>query len=248
MSVGIDIGTSTTQLVLSRLTVENRANPFSVPRMDITHREILYRSAIHFTPLTDEVTIDARGVRDIVAAEYRKAGIDRKQVETGAVIITGETARKENAAQVLAALSDFAGDFVVSAAGPDLESVLAAKGVECDKLSESKQGKVLNFDVGGGTANLAFFDKGELIATGCYDIGGRLVRCGGRIDYVAPVLEGRFPGVARGALPDKDALTAAVTDMAPTLAQAAGLLSRAMAITPAGSTSPTTHRIILAGS
>lgn len=223
LSVGIDIGTSTTQLVLSRLTVENRANPFSVPRLDITNREILYRSPIHFTPLADPVTIDADRVRDIVAEEYRRAGIAREEVETGAVIITGETARKENARQVLDALSDFAGDFVVATAGPDLESVLAARGAGADRESEVRYGTVLNFDVGGGTANLALFDKGELAATGCYDIGGRLVRYRDQIDYVAPVLESRFPGVNRGEVPDKAALQAAVTDMAQTLAQAAGL-------------------------
>jgi len=226
LSVGIDIGTSTTQLIFSRLTVENRANPFSVPRLDITHREILYRSPIHFTPLADEVTIDAEQVREIVDREYRAAGIDRAEVETGAVIITGETARKENAAQVLSALSDFAGDFVVATAGPDLESVLAARGAGADELSRQRHGTVLNFDVGGGTANLALFACGELAATGCYDIGGRLVRYGENIDYVAPVLQSRFPGVERGMPPDKAALQRAVTDMAQTLAQAAGLLPR----------------------
>lgn len=223
LSVGIDIGTSTTQLVLSRLTVENQSNPFSIPRMAITGREVVYRSAIHFTPLLDEKTIDAEGVRSIVAEEYRKAGIDRGKVETGAVIITGETARKENAAQVLTALSAFAGDFVVATAGPDLESILAARGAGADVLSREKRCSVLNFDVGGGTANLALFDKGSLKATGCYDIGGRLVRYGARIDYVAPVLTGRFPGVEVGAIPDKAALEAVCRDMAQTLAQAAGL-------------------------
>ena len=49
-------------------------------------------------------------------------------LRTGAVIITGETARKENANEVLEALSDLAGDFVVATAGPDLESILAARG------------------------------------------------------------------------------------------------------------------------
>lgn len=223
LSVGIDIGTSTTQLVLSRLTIENQANPFSVPRVAITGREIVYRSAVHFTPLFDERTIDAERVRAIVAEEYRKAGIERDQVETGAVIITGETARKENAAQVLSVLSEFAGDFVVATAGPDLESILAARGAGADRLSEEKHGSVLNFDVGGGTANLALFDRGRLAATGCYDIGGRLIRYGDRIDYVAPVLEGRFPGVERGAPPDRKALEGAAEDMAAVLAQAAGL-------------------------
>ena len=119
-SVGIDIGTSTTQLVISHLTLENRASPFTVPRVAITEREIVYRSAIHFTPLLSDTVIDADGVRAIVEAEYQQAGLRREDVETGAVIITGETARKENARAVLAALSEFAGDFVVATAGPDL--------------------------------------------------------------------------------------------------------------------------------
>ena len=101
LSVGIDIGTSTTQLVLSKLTLENQSNPFSVPRIVITDKQVVYRSGIHFTPLLDERTIDAQGVRDIVEREYRSSGYDKSQVQTGAVIITGETARKENARQVL---------------------------------------------------------------------------------------------------------------------------------------------------
>ena len=95
LSVGIDIGTSTTQLVISRLTLENRANPFSVPRVDIARREVLYRSGIHFTPLQSDTVIDAEGVRNIVAEEYRSSGFDKAAIDTGAVIITGETARKE---------------------------------------------------------------------------------------------------------------------------------------------------------
>ena len=93
LSVGIDIGTSTTQLVISRLTLENRANPFSVPRVAIAGREVLYRSAIHFTPLLSDTVIDAQGVRAIVEEEYRKSGFDKGEIATGAVIITGETAR-----------------------------------------------------------------------------------------------------------------------------------------------------------
>ncbi len=224
LSVGIDIGTSTTQLILSRLTLQNQAASFLVPRVAITEREILYRSPIWFTPLLDRKTIDAEGVRAIVEGEYRRAGVDRGAIETGAVIITGETARKENAAQVLAALSEFAGDFVVATAGPDLESILAARGAGTDKLSEEKGAAVLNFDVGGGTANLALYEGGRLREVTCLDIGGRLVRYGQSIDYVAPVLEGRFPGVETGRLPDKGALSAVAKDMAETLAQAAGLL------------------------
>lgn len=83
LSVGIDIGTSTTQLILSRLTLANRANPFSVPRIAIEDREVLYRSGIHFTPLLSDTVIDAEGVRTIVAEEYRKSGFAPEQVDTG---------------------------------------------------------------------------------------------------------------------------------------------------------------------
>lgn len=73
-SVGIDVGTSTTQLILSRLTVENRANAYAVPDFTIGDREILYRSPIHFTPLRSATELDAAGIRQIVAEEYRLAG------------------------------------------------------------------------------------------------------------------------------------------------------------------------------
>ena len=127
-SIGLDVGTTTTQLIVSELTIENKASAFSVPEMEITGRKILYKSPIHFTPLLRDDLVDGDGIRAIVTAEYAKAGIRRETVDTGAVIITGETSRKENARTVLHALSDFAGDFVVATAGPDLESALAAKG------------------------------------------------------------------------------------------------------------------------
>ena len=125
-SVGLDVGTTTTQLIVSQLQVENRASSFAVPEMEITGREVLYRGPVQFTPLLDDAHVDGQAIRRMVTAEYEKAGIGRKDVDTGAIIITGETSRKENAKAVLDALSDFAGEFVVATAGPDLESVLAA--------------------------------------------------------------------------------------------------------------------------
>ena len=140
LSVGLDVGTTSTQLILSELTVENRASAFSVPEMEIADRKILYRSPIHFTPLLDASHMDGNALREIVEAEYRAASITRESVDTGAIIITGETSRKENARTVLNALADLAGDFVVATAGPDLESVLAAKGSGAVACSE-KTGK-----------------------------------------------------------------------------------------------------------
>lgn len=176
LSVGIDIGTSTTQLVFSNITIENTASSFSVPRIKIVDKEIIYRSNIHFTPLIDQRKIDGNKVREIIASEYSRAGITAKDVKTGAVIITGDTARKENANEVLQNLSGFAGDFVVATAGPDLESIIAGRGAGADKVSDEENAYVVNIDIGGGTSNLALFNNGELADTGCLDIGGRLIK------------------------------------------------------------------------
>ena len=191
LSVGIDLGTSTTQLVFSRLKVENMAGNYAVPKMVITEKQVCYRSQIHFTPLLDETRIDFGKIREIVEKEYGQAGVSKEQIDTGAVIITGETARKENAQEVLRALSGFAGDFVVATAGPDLESVISGKGAGADLYSKEHRTTVVNVDVGGGTSNLAVFQNGETVDTGCMDIGGRLIKVdreSGIITYIAPKL------------------------------------------------------------
>ncbi|NOH16457.1 ethanolamine ammonia-lyase reactivating factor EutA [Clostridium cochlearium] len=176
LSVGIDIGTSTTQLVFSKITIENTAGNFSVPRVNIVDKKIIYRSSIYFTPLSTQNKIDKDKVKEIVKDEYKKAGVSIRDVKTGAVIITGETARKENANDVLQTLSGFAGDFVVATAGPDLESIIAGRGAGADKVSYDENAYVANIDIGGGTSNIALFKNGELIDTGCMDIGGRLIK------------------------------------------------------------------------
>ena len=189
-SVGLDVGTTSTQMIFSELTIENRASSFAVPEMEIARRKILYKSPVHFTPLMDESHVDGAALRKIVVEEYRKAGVAREEVDTGAVIITGETSRKENARAVLSALSDFAGDFVVATAGPDLESVLAAKGAGAVDFSEQTGKPVLHMDIGGGTSNLAFIRDGKIVETTCLNVGGRLLKFdkGGIVTYVSPAL------------------------------------------------------------
>ena len=189
LSVGLDVGTTTTQLVLSRLTVENRASSFSVPDMEITRRKILYKSPVHFTPLVRDELVDGEAIKQIVEQEYKNAGITREQVDTGAVIITGETSRKENAETVLRQLSGFAGDFAVATAGPDLESVLAAKGAGAVAWSEKTGKTVLHMDIGGGTCNMALIENGNVVKTGCLNVGGRLIKhTKGKITYVSPAI------------------------------------------------------------
>ena len=192
LSVGLDVGTTSTQMILSELVIENHAGSFSVPQMQIAERKILYKSPVHFTPLLDESHVDGEKLKQLVQQEYAVAGIRRDQVDTGAVIITGETSRKENAEAVLEALSDFAGDFVVATAGPDLESVLAAKGSGAVDFSEETGKTVLHMDIGGGTSNLALIRDGEIEETGCLNVGGRLLKFdeNGFVTYTSPVLNG----------------------------------------------------------
>ena len=192
LSVGLDVGTTSTQLVVSQLLVENMAAGFAVPEMEIRSREVLYRSPVYFTPLVEEKLVNGHEIRRIVEEEYQKAGISREQVDTGAIIITGETSRKENARTVLSALEELAGDFVVATAGPDLESVLAAKGAGAVEYSAQTGKTVLHMDIGGGTSNLALIREGEIRQTGCLNVGGRLVKFSetGTVSYLSPVLSG----------------------------------------------------------
>ncbi len=190
VSVGLDVGTTTTQLIVSKLVVQNQASAFSVPKMEITHREILYKSPVYTTPLQSSTLVDGSALRELVAREYENAGITRSTVDTGAVIITGETSRKENARTVLENLSEYAGDFVVATAGPDLESVLAARGAGAVASSEGTT--LLHMDIGGGTSNLAYIQDGKILCTGCLNVGGRLLKFdqNRHITYLSPELEG----------------------------------------------------------
>ena len=195
LSVGLDVGTTSSQMILSELTVENQAGAFSVPQMEIAQRKILYRGDVHFTPLLGGDRVDAAALRQLIEEDSRKAGIRRKDVDTGAIIITGETSRKENARTVLSEMSGFAGDFVVATAGPHLESVLAAKGSGAVAYSQRTGERVLHMDIGGGTSNLALIEDGKIVRTGCLNVGGRLLKLDemGIATYVSPVLEGIYP-------------------------------------------------------
>lgn len=189
LSVGIDIGTTTSQVIFSRLTIENKAAVSRVPSISITEKEIIYRSDIYITPLIDHFTIDGNALAKIVDSEYEKAGVNKKDITVGAVIITGESSRKENSKEVVNALGELAGDFVVASAGPDLEGIIAGRGSGASDLSKEKRCIVANIDVGGGTSNIAIFDDGVCIDTACFDIGGRQIKFEKhslKVNYIAP--------------------------------------------------------------
>jgi ethanolamine utilization protein EutA len=182
------VGTTTTQLIFSRLNLQDVSRPGQIPRINITDRKVIYQSPIVFTPLLDFETIDADKLNEIVRREYSAAGVDPSQVETGAVIITGETAKKKNADEILRALSGLAGEFVVSVAGPNVESLIAGKGAGAGEYSQKNYATVTNVDIGGGSANSATFRTGNLIGAAAMNYGGRILmvdNATGRVTHIA---------------------------------------------------------------
>ena len=188
LSVGVDVGTTTTQVIFSRLNLQDVSRAGQIPRINITDRKVIYQSPIVFTPLIDAETIDADQLNQIVRSEYVNAGVDPSQVETGAVIITGETAKKKNADEILRALSGLAGEFVVSVAGPNVESLIAGKGAGAAEYSQTNYATVTNVDIGGGSANSATFRVGDLIGAAAMNYGGRILEiehATGRVRHIA---------------------------------------------------------------
>jgi len=175
-SVGIDIGTTTTQFVVSLLTVKNIAPGSLVPRLAITDKEVTYRSQIHLTPIDDNNRVDTEKIFAIIGSEFKRAGVTPEEIDTGAVIITGETAKKENAKSISAKVAGFAGDFVVATAGGKLEAIIAGKGSGAADLSRRDFKTIANIDIGGGTANVGIFKNGKAIDSCCINTGGRLLR------------------------------------------------------------------------
>lgn len=175
-SAGIDIGTSTTQILFSELEVVETEVFGMPPRIEIVDKKVDYRSQIYLTPLKKEDEIDGEALAVLIENAYNEAGVMPDALDTGAMIITGESARKRNAEEVMMALSKFIGQFVVAAAGPELESILAGKGSGAMLLSEKNDEVTVNVDIGGGTSNICFFRGGKVLTCGCMDIGGRLIK------------------------------------------------------------------------
>ncbi|PWK09663.1 ethanolamine ammonia-lyase reactivating factor EutA [Tumebacillus permanentifrigoris] len=175
ISVGLDIGSSTTKLVISRLYLENVARFGGMPRVQVVQRTVFHQSRMFQTPLRTPDEVDIPAIQELLAAEYAVAGIVPTDVGSGAVIITGETATRTNAKAVVASLAERAGAFVVATAGPDLEGILAGRGARAAQWSEDTRRTVVNVDIGGGTANLAVFTNGVVVGTCTLHIGGKML-------------------------------------------------------------------------
>ena len=171
-SVGIDIGSTTTQLVFSKLSlgfVEEKH------KFDIVDREVTYLSEISLTPFHEDYTIDSEQLREILTVAYSSAGYKAEDIDTGAIIITGVAALRHNAAKILELFSGQMGRFVVATAGPNYEAILAAHGSGAVELSDRRLKTVMNVDVGGGTTKIAVIRRGEVVETASLFVGARHV-------------------------------------------------------------------------
>lgn len=169
-SVGVDIGSSTSHLLFSRIVMKRSDNLYVVKS-----REILFESAVMLTPYKDDTAIDANALRPFIAEQYRLAGIGRDEVDAGALILTGLAVRRRNARAIGELFADEAGRFVAVSAGDALEAALVAWGSGAVTLSANGP-TVMNVDIGGGTSKIAVCINGAIADRTVVDVGARIIR------------------------------------------------------------------------
>jgi ethanolamine utilization protein EutA len=172
-TVGIDIGSSGTQVIFSRVHLRRLAEDLT-SRYYVVSRETLFQSPVALTPYQSEQRIDDEKLGAIIDDAYIAAGLHPDNIDTGVVILTGEALRRENAQGIAAVLSEQGGEFVTATAGHHMESMLAAYGSGAARVSSDEAKRILNIDIGGGTTKLGLVDNGKVIATAAVHIGGRL--------------------------------------------------------------------------
>jgi ethanolamine utilization protein EutA len=177
LSVGVDVGSSGTQVAFSRLHLQRRGQDLT-SRYVVVQREAVHESDVHFTPYTDGLMIEATALGEILDRAYADARVRPEDVDTGVVILTGEALRRRNAELVTSVVSERAGDLVCATAGHHMEAMLAAYGSGAVRRSHDEQSRLLNLDIGGGTTKLALVECGRVLATAAVHVGGRLLVVG----------------------------------------------------------------------
>src|SRR6267142_956638 len=167
-SVGVDIGSSTSHLVFSRLVLERLDN-----RYVVAERKILRESDVLLTPYCADATIDAQALGDFIETQYRLASLAPESIDTGALILTGVAVRRANARAIGELFAAQAGKFVSVSAGDALEATLAAFGSGACARSIRDSTRVMNVDIGGGTSKIAVREAGEVLEMTAADIGAR---------------------------------------------------------------------------
>src|SRR6186997_3228943 len=172
-SVGIDIGSAGTQVIFSKVHLRRLSEELT-SRYYVVGRETLFRSPVALTPYQSEERIDDVKLRAIIDDAYRQASLNAKDIDTGVVILTGEALRRDNAQAIGNLLAEQGGDFVTATAGHHMEAMLAAYGSGAARVSSDQGKRILNIDIGGGTTKLGLVEKGKVLATAAFHVGGRL--------------------------------------------------------------------------
>lgn len=170
VSVGVDIGSSTSHLVFSRLLLER-----SDTRYLVSAREILFESGVLLTPYAGDLTIDAAALGAFIDQQYRLAQVDPATIDTGAIILTGVAVRRANARAIADLFAAQAGKFVSVSAGDALEATLAAFGSGAAARSIRESARVMNVDIGGGTSKIAVCEAGTVVEMTAIDVGARIL-------------------------------------------------------------------------
>ncbi len=194
LSVGVDIGSSTMHIMFSRVHLKRDTQGLS-SEFVLVSTETVWRSEVLLTPYVTGERIDARAVAEFVGYCYDSAGFTADEVDTGAVILTGEALKQLNARAIADAIAEKAGAFVSVLAGHHLEAMLAAHGSGAVAVSEERKKTVLCVDVGGGTTKLTLIRDGEIVRTGAIAVGGRLLSWDGnrRLRHVADACRALMP-------------------------------------------------------
>jgi ethanolamine utilization protein EutA len=173
-TIGIDIGSSTSHLLFAKVLLERQTQGLS-SRFTVVHRQVLWRSPIMLTPFLPDGTIDAAALGAFIQKAYGEAGFARQDIDSGAVILTGEAIKKKNAQAIDELFAAEAGKFVCATAGHKLECTLAAHGAGAVRLAKERDDCVLHVDIGGGTTKLALIDRGVILGVAAFAVGGRLL-------------------------------------------------------------------------
>ena len=173
-TVGIDIGSSTSHLMFSLVHLQRLGTALS-SRFVVIKRQVMWQSPIKLTPYLPDYTIDTDDLAEFFGGCYHLAQVDPDDVNSGAVILTGEAIKRHNARAIAELFSEVSGTFVCASAGHHMECQMAAHGSGAVAMSRGNGNTVLNVDIGGGTTKLAFIENGEILATIAIAVGGRLI-------------------------------------------------------------------------
>lgn len=174
ISMGLDVGSSGTQVIFTRLEMRGPGEHRALRRQAKT-RETLYMSPIALTPFEDD-EINEEKLWRIIDRAFTEANLTPDDIETGAIILTGAAAQKQNAQRITTRVAEEVGELVCATAGDHMEAMLAAYGSGAVAASAQGAGKrILNIDIGGATTKLALCEDGRITSTAAMNIGGRQI-------------------------------------------------------------------------